>query len=176
MAWGRIIVGGSFLFFCLRGMYGVFTSWKRLRLRPHDWLQRICSHFQCRMGSYTSLSYVSFSLLMCASFPIMVHVGVLLLETNQSCVIRSILPCGIFVISCNVFSQFIVVLYRSLVNCITSNQSSQVSLNSCRNAFTMVRCMLIWSATVNFVCRNCFVALSDITIYIYLRVRNCIRH
>jgi Na+/melibiose symporter-like transporter len=31
---------------------------------------------------------------------------------------------------------------RSLVNCITSNQSSQVSLNSCRNAFAMVRCVV----------------------------------
>lgn len=30
------------------------------------------------------------------------------------------------------------VSHMSLVNCITSNQSSQVSLNSCRNAFTMV--------------------------------------
>jgi Na+/melibiose symporter-like transporter len=30
------------------------------------------------------------------------------------------------------------VSHMSLVNCITSNQTSQVSLNSCRNAFTMV--------------------------------------
>ncbi|KAG0612252.1 hypothetical protein M758_6G013500 [Ceratodon purpureus] len=30
------------------------------------------------------------------------------------------------------------VSHMSLVNCITSNQSSQVSLNSCRNAFTMI--------------------------------------
>lgn len=32
---------------------------------------------------------------------------------------------------------------RSLVNCLTSNSSSQVALNSCRNAFTMVS---------NFIC------------------------
>lgn len=33
---------------------------------------------------------------------------------------------------------------RSLVNCITANSSSRVSLNSCRNAFSMVSLFVAW--------------------------------
>ena len=51
---------------------------------------------------------------------------------------------------------------RSLVNCLTSNSSSQVALNSCRNAFTMVS---------NFICLALLVDLkrcrSFMTIFAY---------
>lgn len=140
MARWRVITGGSFLFFRLWGMYGVCPPWKQLRRRPHYWLQCICSHFQRRMGSDPSLSYVSLRL-SCVPIlkPVLRHfrgAHVALQVANQVCyekllvsnsVLNNSACCG---------------LYRSLVNCITSNQSSQVSLNSCRNAFTMVRCIV----------------------------------
>lgn len=147
MARWRVTTGGSFLFFRLRGMYGLCPSWKQLRRHPYYWLQRICSDLQRRMGSYTSLPYVSLRFF-CVPISKLVlrHFRgqrAALQVTNQPYLTTGSLSWEDIMFSNSVFNNPVCGgFYRSLVNCITSNQSSQVSLNSCRNAFTMVRCLV----------------------------------